>query len=134
MILHFQGSLIAVFLIFGNRVRASPSSSTTKLEIVMNHMTIVNDMKFCLSGNLSLIVKHWTMKSNIISLPLSWSTTGIHQRLGPSVQGSALPVRISDILVGIQNLDFILPHKKDPAVSTPLPTPLCFTGCGKFNM
>ena len=123
-----------MFLVFGNRVRASPTGSPAEFQMVMNHMAIVDDMEFCLAGNFPCFIENGTMKGNVISLPLSRTPTGIDQRLGPAIKSTALPIRIGIIFVGIQNLNLVLTHKKDTTVPTTLPTPLCFSGGGEFNV
>ena len=60
-----------MFLIFGNGVWSSPSGASTEFQIIMDDMTIVNDVKLCLACYFSLIIKNGSMKCNIIGLPFS---------------------------------------------------------------
>ena len=71
MILHFQRSLVSMLLIFGNGVLPSPSGASTEFQIVMNHVTVVNDVKLCLAGYFPILIENGAVESNILGLPFS---------------------------------------------------------------
>ena len=81
MILHFQRALIPMFLIVGNGVWPSPTGTSTKFQIIMDDMTIVNDMEFCLPGYFPFIIENGAMESYIIGLPFSGGPWCIDQQL-----------------------------------------------------
>ncbi len=87
----------------------------------MNDVSVVNDVKLGLAGNLALVVKGRPIKGDVVSLPFAWSSGSIYEWLGPTIKSTALSVRIGDVIVGIKNLNFILTHEEYTAVATTLP-------------
>ena len=100
----------------------------------MNHVPVVDYMEFGLAGDLALVVKDRAMEGDIEGLPLAGPTGCVHERLGPAIERPALPIRISDVVVGIQDLDLILAHEKYPTVSTALAIALGHLWGRKLNM
>ena len=71
MVLHFQRALVSMLLVFGNGVWSSPTGTSTEFQIIMNHMTIVNDVKLCLAGNIPILIENGAMECYILGLPFS---------------------------------------------------------------
>src|SRR6266404_7590885 len=74
------------------------------------------------------------MKNDVVTLPLAWSTRGVHQRRILAVNGGGLTIRVGLVFVGIQYLNFIQAHQKNTAVAAPLAFALRGNRLGKFDM
>ena len=59
-------------------------------------------------------------KNNVVGLPLSWRTRGIHQRSGVAVKGTRLAIEVGFVIERVENLDFVASLKIDTTVATTL--------------
>jgi len=59
-------------------------------------------------------------ESNVIGLPLSGWSAGVHERRMLAVNGAGLAVSISDVVVAVQHLYLVLALQEDAAVAAPL--------------
>jgi hypothetical protein len=75
-----------------------------------------------------------TPEEDIVTLPFTRRTTNIYQRRELSIDSARLSIRIRRILIGVQYLDLIEPHKIDSAVTATLPFTNHWQWCRPFNM
>ena len=64
VVLHLQGPLVPMLFVFGNGMRSAPAGSTAEFMVVMNHVSVVYDVKLGLSSHLAFVVKNRTMESH----------------------------------------------------------------------
>ena len=134
VVLHLQEAFVVVLGVFANRVRAGPARAAGKLDVVLDLDAVVDDGESGASGDFAFFVKEWAVEGDVVGLPLTRFATGIHERLGTTVESAALAVGIGDVFIAIEHLDFVLSHQKDPAVATALARALDLGGSGEFNV
>ena len=134
VVLHLQESFVIVLGVFTNRVWACPAGAAGKLDIVLDLDAIVDDGEFGAAGDFAFFVKERAVKGDVVGLPLARFTAGIHERLGTAVESATLAVRIGDVFIAIEHLDFELSHQKDPAVAAALARALDLERSGEFNV
>src|SRR5260370_15651014 len=62
-------------------------------------------------------------ENNVIGLPLTRPSRWIYERRPLAIDGSGLAIRVSRVVVGIQDLYFVAAHEYNPAVATRLTVP-----------
>ena len=134
VVLHLQESFVIVLGVFANRMWAGPARAAGKLDVVLDLDAVVDDGKSGASGDFAFFVKDRAVEGDVIGLPLAGFATGIHQRLGTTIQSAALAVGIGDVFIAIEHLDFVLSHQKDSAIATALARALDLGGSGEFDV
>ena len=134
MVLHLEGKSIGVCLVFGSGVRAVPTRATAENGVVLNEDAIVEDGESGATGDLSFLIEEGAMENDVVSLPLTRFAGGVDERLLPAVERSGLSVGIGLVLKAIKDLNFVVSHEKDSAVSPALPLALDGGGRGPFDV
>ena len=125
---------IVVFFILGSSVGTVPACAAGELDVVMDNDAVMNDMEFCVASDFTFFVKDRAMECDVVSLPFAGFTAGVNEWFGAAVEGAALTVGVSDVLVAVQHLNFILAHKENTAVSAALTSALGDGWGGEFNV
>ena len=99
---------------------------TVDFRIVLDHDPVLND---CNSRGryLFVAVKFRRGEKDVVGLPVSGGSTGVDERRGLSVNGSASPVGVIIDFKRIKNLNFVSAKKNESVI--PLITPRAFEIC-----
>src|SRR5438034_10141120 len=89
-----------------------------KLEVVLDQYAIQKHghARWTVEGAVRLEVR--PMEDDVIRLPLARRPGGVDERRVLAVDRTGLPVGIGVVLIGIEDLELVPPHQKDPAVAT----------------
>ncbi len=125
MVLEHQRFPEIVFLI---RVRSDVNGGPLELDVILNEHAIMNDrhVTWCHDG--PILGKAGSAEENVVALPLTWFAARVDEWDVLLVNARSLAVRISGIVVRIQDLNLVPSLEKDPAIGATLS--FAFDSCG----
>lgn len=125
MILQHQRRLGIVFLI----IRWSAvESCPLDLDVILNEDAIMNDREVRRRHHLAVLIHAWSAKENVIALPLTWFAARVHHRDVLLVNARRLSIRVSAIVVRVEDLNLVVSLKKHSAVASLLSFAFDFSG------
>lgn len=114
MVLQYQRLLEIVFLI---RLWSDVDGGSLELDVIMNEHTVMKDCHGPWRDHGSIPGKAWSAKENVEALPFTGFTARVHYRDMLLVNARRLAVRISAIVVGIEDLNLVPSLKEHSAIA-----------------
>jgi len=103
------------------------------LLVVHEHTVVINGDDRRLQ-HFAVLAELRHVKLDVISLPFAGRAAGVYQRRMLTVQRRALAVGVAGVLVGVENLHFVLAAEKHAAVAAPLAIADHLLRCGEFHV
>lgn len=119
VILQLQGALVGVGDVVGDGVGPAPAGAAGQFVVVMNEHAVMKDGEGGAFNDL-IPFEDGPMEDNIVGLPFSGFARGIDQGFLAPIERARLAVGIGGVFIGVQDLNFILPHEEHAAVAPSL--------------
>src|SRR5205823_14877804 len=97
-------------------------------DVILHEYAIVNDREVRRRHHLAILIHARCAEENVIALPLTWFAARVHKRDVLFVNACRLSVRVSAIVVRVEDLNLVVSLKKDSTVPSLLSFP--FDLCG----
>ena len=125
MILEHERFLWIVFLI---RLESDIGGGPLELDVILNEYAIMNDRHVTWCHHGPILGKAGSAEENVVALPLTWFAARVDERDVLLVNARGLAVRISRIVVRVQDLNLVPSLEKDSAIRATLS--FAFDLCG----
>src|SRR5688572_17457767 len=114
MVLQYQRlPEIVLFIRLWSNVDGSPP----ELDVIMNEHAVMNDCHVPRRGHGPVLGKPWSAEEDVVALPLARLTARVHNGDMLLVNGRSLAVRVSAIVVRVQDLHLVPALKEHSAIA-----------------
>src|SRR5438477_10327781 len=109
-------------------------SRSLYLDVILNQDAVMNDGEVRRRHDLAIFIHSRSAKENVIALPLTRFAARVHQRDMLFVNACRLSIRVSAIVVRVEDLNLVVSLKKYAAVPSLLSFAFDFCGSAPLDV